>query len=323
MLLSILMVNLNANTNHGLDSTLSYYDEMESRLIANSGIEIYLAKLRADKTLSGYFPDNNLMGGTYSVSIWGPDTLLHLKAVAVYNNVTHISMITAKRIPVKLPKINSALYVSSNNLDFQLAGNMTIDGTDHNTDGSAGPSPALPGIGVNSSADSTYVVNDLKPKISNAILGAGGSPSVTTAADSTDWMAVTQNYIFAADYTLPTGTYSTGTVLGTPADPKITYVSGNVDFSGTSSGAGIMVVNGNLSLNGNFTFQGILIVFGQSQIVTKTDGNSGIYGSAIFVGESVDFQATGNASFFYSSQAINNAKMNLKSSRFQILSWWE
>jgi hypothetical protein len=34
-------------------------------------------------------------------------------------------------------------------------------------------------------------------------------------------------------------------------------------------------------------------------------------------------QATGNAQLYYSSAAINNAKTNLKSSRFTILSWWE
>jgi len=54
-------------------------------------------------------------------------------------------------------------------------------------------------------------------------------------------------------------------------------------------------------MSGNFTFHGIVITYGQSSIVTKTTGNSGIIGSSIFVGNSVYMQATGNAKLYYSS----------------------
>ena len=323
IIIGVLIVNLNANTNRGLDTTIDYYNETQARLISNSGIEVYLEKLRRDKTLTGSFPGNTLMDGTYDITISGPDTLLKIVSVGTYRNATHTSIITASRKIVTLPDINSSIYISSNNLGINLAGNMDINGYDHNLDGTPGPNPPLPGIGVSKSTDSSYIVNNIKPKISGSIQGEGSTPSVSTVSDTSDWQSLAENYIFAADYTLPTGTYSTGTVLGTPTDPKITYVNGDVQFSGTASGSGIMVVNGNLSLSGNFTFTGILIVYGESQITTKTTGNAGIYGASIFVGESVDFQATGNALFYYSSQAINNAKTNLKSSRFQILSWWE
>ncbi len=43
----------------------------------------------------------------------------------------------------------------------------------------------------------------------------------------------------------------------------------------------------------------------------------------VFVGKSVDIQATGNAKFYYSSQALKNAQAKLKSSRFAIEDWWE
>jgi len=134
---------------------------------------------------------------------------------------------------------------------------------------------------------------------------------------------VTQNLIFAADYTLPTGTYTTGTVLGTFAEPKITYVNGDVHFSGSAIGSGIMVINGNVTMSGDFKYYGIIIVYGQSSIETQIVGNGGIYGSTILVGDNVDIQATGNSALYYSSQAITNAQVNLKSSRFEILSWWE
>jgi hypothetical protein len=84
-----------------------------------------------------------------------------------------------------------------------------------------------------------------------------------------------------------------------------------------------MVVNGNIKLDGNFKFYGILIVYGDSQIEVRTAGNNSVYGSTICVGNSVDIVSTGNANFLYSSQAIANAQLKLKSSRFEILSWWE
>ncbi len=322
IIISLLIVNLNANNSQGSKATVDYFNKTEARLISNSGIEVYLEKLRRNKTMTGSYLNNSLMNGTYDIYISGPDTALTIKSIGHFSGVSHTTIITARRDPVSLPNVNSSLYISANDLGLNLAGNMTIDGNDHNMDGTLGPNPALPGIGVTSASDSAYVDDDLKPKISNAIQGEGGVPSIRTVSDTTNWENITQNCIFAADTTLSSGTYSSG-AFGTLASPKITYVNGDVQLSGTANGYGVMVVNGNLSMSGNFTFYGIILVYGQSQITTKTTGNAGIYGASIFVGQSINFQATGNAQFLYSSQAINNAKTNLKSSRFQVLSWWE
>ena len=322
IIISLLIVNLNANNSQGSKATVSYFNQMQARLISNSGIEIYLEKLRRNKSMSGSYLGNSLMNGSYDIYISGPDTNLVIKSIGYFGGITHTTIITARRYPVSLPNVNSSLYISANNLGLNLAGNISIDGNDHNMDGTVGTSPALPGIGVTSPSDSEYVDDDLKPKISNAIEGEGGAPSIHSVTDTTNWQEITQNCIFAADTTVASGTYSSGT-FGSAVNPKITYVNGNVEFSGTANGYGVMVVNGNLSMSGNFTFYGVIIVYGQSQITTKTTGNAGIYGGSIFVGQSINFQATGNAQFFYSSQAINNAKTNLKSSRFKILSWWE
>ena len=324
VIISILEINLNANTNQGFKTTVDYYDDMQARLISNSGIEIYLEKLREDKTLSGTFNDNPLMSGSYDISISGPDTALKLKSIGKFSGVNHTSMILAKRIPIVPPGVNSSVYISSTNLSINFNGNVDISGNDHDMNGNPTAGTSLPGVGVNKASDSAYVVNNIKPKITKAITGSGGTPSVATIPDTTDWDQVTQNIIFAADYTLPTGTYSSGTSLGTETDPKITYVNGDVNFTGTSEGYGIMVVNGNLTLSGQFTFYGIIIVYGQSQITVQLTGNSTVYGATMFVGQSVDVKAAaGNATLYYCSAAINNARLNLKSSRFKILSWWE
>jgi len=322
VIVSMLIFSLNKNSDTGLQTAVDSYSNTKARLIANSGIEIYLEKLREDKSLSGNFLNNSLMDGSYDIYIYGGDTM-KIKSIGYFNDVTHTSLATATRQAISLPNINAAVYVSSSNISLNLNGNMDINGNDHDINGNSVPGTSLPGFGVDSPSDSAYIINNIKSKISNAILGAGGPPSVSTVDDSTDWLAVTENYIFASDISLPTGTYSTGTVLGTASDPKITYTTGDVNFSGNAYGYGILIVNGNLSMSGNFIFHGIVIAYGNSSITTKTTGNSGIYGASIFVGQSVDMQATGNAKLYYSSEAIDNAKANIKSSRFTILSWWE
>ncbi|HKI78740.1 MAG TPA: hypothetical protein VKA26_09385 [Ignavibacteriaceae bacterium] len=323
VIISLLIVNLNSNSSSGAQTTFNSYNSTRARLIANSGIEIYLEKLRRNKSLKGEYSNNSLMNGSYDINIYGNDSLLTIRSTATFDDAEHTSVATATRDKIGLPNINSSVYVSSNNLSLNLNGNMDISGNDHDINGASVPGTPLPGIAVDDPSDSAYIINNLKSKLTSAISGEGGAPSVSVADDSTDWLSLAESYIFAADITLPTGTYSTGTILGTASEPKITYVSGDVDLAGTAYGYGIMVVNGDISLSGNFTYHGIVIAYGNSTITTKTTGNSGIFGASIFVGQSVDMQATGNAKLYYSSEAINNAKVNLKSSRFKILSWWE
>ena len=76
-------------------------------------------------------------------------------------------------------------------------------------------------------------------------------------------------------------------------------------------------------MSGDFTFRGIILVWDKSTIDCKITGNGGVWGSTILVGSDVSIHATGNSDFFYSSEAINNAQLYLKSSRFKIASWWE
>ena len=321
---SYLILKLNANSKEGVNTTVISFEETRARLIANSGVEVYLEKLRRNKTLSGDFYENPLMQGSYDISITGPDSALNVVSTAHFGDVTHQSIVKAKRDPIKFPPVLAALYVSSDNLSLQLNGNLEIDGNDHNINGSPGPNPPLPGIAVDDKSDSAYIINYLKPKIAKDIKGYGGIPSVyTTNSPVSDWRETTENIIFAADITLSSGTYGSGTILGTPTNPKITYVTGDVHLSADAIGDGIMVVNGNLTMSGNFTYRGIIIVYGKSTIETQIVGNGGVYGSTILVGENVSVHSTGNSSFFYSSEAIKNGMLNLKSSRFRIVSWWE
>jgi hypothetical protein len=322
VIITIMIINLNANANASTDTTVDFFKKTKARLVANSGIEMYLEKLRRNKTLSGTFTGNSFGGGDFTVSIYGPDTLLKIKSVATFMNYTHTSIATAKRTPVQMPQVNSALYISSSNIDLHLNGNVDIQGYDYNMNGTLGSATALPGVGVDLPADSAYVVDDLSRRISQLIKGSGVTPSVYTVPYSYDWKAITEAMIFSADTVIGTGTYSGGAQFGTQSKPIITYANGNVDFT-DATGYGIMVVNGNINLSGNFNFYGILIAYGQTTIRTQTIGNNAIYGGTILVGENVSLESQGNAKFYYSNEAIENAQVNLKSSRFDILDWWE
>ena len=323
LITAFLVLKLNANSKQGLKTTVDYFELTQARLIANSGVEVYLEKLRRNKTLNGSFTGIDLMDGEYDISITGPDSQMTITSTSHFGNTNHQVIVTARREPAVMPKVNGSLYISSDTLAVKLQGNLEIDGNDRNIDDSPGPEAPLPGIAVDDPGDSAYVINNIKPKISKSIEGLGGDPSVNTVADNTDWDEVTQNLIFSQDTTIATGTYGAGTVFGTFANPIITYVDGDVNFSSTATGSGIMIVNGNVTMSGQFTYYGMLIVYGKSSIETTFVGNGGIYGSSVIVGSYVDFKSTGNTGIYYSSQAISNAQVNLKSARFEILSWWE
>ena len=322
LITAFLVLKLNANSKQGLETTVDYYELTQARLIANSGVEVYLEKLRRNKTLSGTYTDIDLMDGEYDISITGPDSQMTITSTSHFGNTNHQVIVTAKREPAVLPSVHGALYISTDTLNVKLQGDLEIEGNDRNIDNSPGPEPSMPGIAVDDAGDSAYVINNLKPKISKSIEGLGGDPSVNTVADNTDWDEVTQNLIFAQDTTIGAGTYGAGTMFGTFANPIITYVQGDVNFSSTATGSGIMIINGNVTMSGQFTYYGMLIVYGKSSIETTFVGNGGIYGSSVIVGSYVDFKSTGTTGIYYSSQAISNAQVNLKSARFEILSWW-
>jgi hypothetical protein len=321
-LISLLIVSLNANTNRSLDTTLDMYKTTQARLISNSGVEVYLEKMRRDKDLTGTFEDNSLLGGNYNLYISGPDSDLIIRSVGTYDDKVHTSLVNAVREPVLMPGVSSALYISSNTVSLNLNGNVDIDGNDHDMNGNPDTHDPLPGVGVDDATDSAYVIDNVKSKITKTIKGDGGIPSVQTVPDTTDWLALSEEFIFSADTILTTGTYSSGSQFGTYEKPIITYCNGDVDFT-DATGYGIMIINGNINLSGNFNYYGIVIVYGQSSIRCQAIGNNSIYGGTILIGNEVSIESQGNAQFYYSWEAINNGHLKLKSSRFKILSWLE
>jgi len=328
VIIGFFVLRLNSNAKQGLSTTLDMYEYTQARLIANSGVEIYLEKMRRDKSLnSGTYLNNDLADGNYDIYITGPDTALNIRSVAHFMNVTHETIVKARRDPVKFPAPPAALYVSASAVqNVMMSGNFTVSGFNHNKLGNlvSTTTNTVPGLVVDNIADSVAMVGVLKKNTVSNITGqGGGTPNIAVKNIGVDWPAVSNELAFSADATLGSGKYNGGT-FGTYANPQITLINGSAEFVGNLTGAGILVVNGDLKIAGTFNFQGIIIAYKESAITTKLNGTGDVIGSLIVSGTSANMDiSAGTFQALYSPETINNAKLNLKSSRFKILSWWE
>jgi hypothetical protein len=79
LILAFIVLKMNTNATNGVESTMNKFDQTHARLIANSGIEIYLEKLKLDPSMvDKSFNDNNLFDGTMILLSKGPILLLQL-----------------------------------------------------------------------------------------------------------------------------------------------------------------------------------------------------------------------------------------------------
>ena len=100
VIIAFFVLRLNANAKEGLSTTVDMYESTQARLIANSGVEIYLEKMRRDKTLnSGTFLNNSMNDGSYDIQITGPDEALVITSIGYYMNAVHKTIVEAERSP--------------------------------------------------------------------------------------------------------------------------------------------------------------------------------------------------------------------------------
>jgi hypothetical protein len=319
LLISIILALRGSSTKIS-DKTIEAFNLTQAQYIANSGLNITLNKLRFNKSLRGNFLNNQLLDGYYDVSISGNDSVVVIVTSSYMNQRAKVAVTTIWD-NINLPPINSAMGISSSNIDISLRGNILISGIDKNPDGTAGTSLPVSGISVENISDSIRIASGIPNNVKPNIIGSSPSPSISVNPNTQNYNELINQYIQSADIILPSGTYSSGTTLGTPEYPKITFISGDATFAGNASGAGILIVYGDMSCAGNFNFQGLVIVYGNTQISASASGNSKIYGGMLVIGPSVDISATGSAIINYSSKALKNIQQKLKSSKFIVSNW--
>ncbi len=206
---------------------------------------------------------------------------------------------------VIIPPIDGALGFYGEGSEVYLDGNAEIIGHDTNPDGTAGPSPSVPGIAsideesnlINHKGNATY---------------EGEPDFLQKDMDSQELSEHLEMY--KQQGTL----FESQTDLGTVEEPAITIFEGYNKLSDDVNAAGIMIISkdAQVDLRGNFGFQGLVIVEGELDI----RGNVSIHGALMFSDnalleiddpDSGDGTFTGNASIRYSSQALQNINSHL------------
>jgi len=333
VIISFYILKLNANSKENLSTTVGMFKQTNARLIANSGVEIYLEKLKHDRSMMNQsFPNNSLMGGNYDIGISGPDSMVRVTSTATFMGVQHKTVVEAAADKVPLYPGPSAMYLSSGTVaglkKNAINGSIEINGNDHDINGNliVGGS-SVPGIAVDGVTQKNSVIAMITKNTINQVLGSGGTPSVMVTNNTVDWVEYAQLVADNPDIIIDTQdkiktTNSWGIVL----KPKVTFVNGDIKINNSqaANGCGILVVNGSLEINGGFNFIGLVIAFKNTTIDIKLNGNAQILGSLVVAGTQINVDvSSGNFKSLYSSEALNLTEVLLVTKRFTILSWWE
>ena len=269
VIVAFFILKLNANSKENLSTTMNMFEQTQARLIANSGVEIYLEKLKADMSMQGKsFNNNSLFNGTYNIHISTGD-IVTVTSTATFMGVTHTSVVEAAADKLGFFPVPGAMYIASDAIsNVNISGNITVSGYDHSIDGvKLNNGNDLPGIAVDYAAG----VNTVKSSIKGAadIEGQGGKPSVHQVTTGIDWAQYALDVESNPDIIINSSTnLSKIGNLGTKNNPKTTFVNGDIHFNSNLEGCGILVVNGNLRINGTFTYRGIIIAYKDSEIET-------------------------------------------------------
>ena len=332
VIVAFFILKLNANSKENLAVTINMFEQTQARLIANTGVEIYLEKLYNDYSLiNTTSPEQDLFNGSYIVNLSGTLPNVRITSTAEIGDVRHVSVADAWLEPIYFPDLPAGMYISSAAVSSAAElGDMHVSGANHDINGfvKGTGKPAVFGIGVDSDADRVTALNNLlKPQnIEGKIDTSIGYPSVGVTNLGIDWSKIYQFLANAADQTFMNN-IPQGTVMGTLAEPKITLVnadanSNNQIMINSASGAGILVVNGNVKFTGSCDFKGIVLCYKNSDLTFESMGTNNILGGIVAAG-TVHFKLLGTMNVKYSLDVINSVKTNLKANGFKILSWYE
>jgi hypothetical protein len=344
LIIAFIILKLNTNATYGVEATMNKFDQTHARLIANSGIEIYLEKLKFDinrSMLNRYFPNNNLFNGTYDIWISNPvgtDSIITVKAKSRFmSDTSHISIAEVQADKIAFQPAKAALYLASqtvgstkHNPNTTITGNITIDGHDHNHlapyDSLIGHTP-VPGIAVDGEDQKAKVLDMLHDNSSAIVDGYGGIPSVyVVPPDTVDWAEYALELANNPDIQIPLPPKSKKLdSWGTLANPLVTFVDGDIAIGAddVKSGCGILVVNGSLTVNANFTYVGLVISYKETLILGGS-GTVTVVGSLVGAGNEIQLTNNlGNFSILYSSSALSLVQNLIRTKRFKVLSWWE
>ncbi len=332
VIISFFILKLNSNSKQNLSTTVNMFEQTQARIIANSGVEVFLERLKHDRTMMNKsFPNNELFGGNYDIVISGPESLIQVTSTATFLGVQHTSIVetAADRVPI-IPG-PGALYLSATTIASlkknAIGGSIEINGNNHDLDGNPIAGTPVPGIAVDGEPQRLAIIDMIMKNKIDQILGSGGTPSVQVVNDTTKWADYAQMLADNADILVNSqDLIKAVNVWGTTSVPKVTFVNGDITLNNSQSagGCGILIINGNLTVSGGFDYKGMVIAFKNTNVDIKLSGNVEIIGSLVAAGSQISIDvSSGNFRSLYSTKAMELIQNLLVTKRFSIFTWWE
>ena len=282
------------------------------------------------------YSGNTLFDGTYDITIEGPEDTVQVTSVANFMDVLHTTIVEAAADRVPFYPGPGALYLSGETVAAlkknAINGNIEVNGFDHDLNGNVvTTAEPVPGITVDGQEQYDAIIDMITNNTIDQILGLGGTPSVEIITNNIDWAEYAQLLADNADILINTQDKMDSILAnkepwGTVADPKVTFINGDIylNNSSTASGCGILVVNGSLEVNGSFDYIGLVMAFKTTSVDIKLNGNGSILGSLVVAGDEINVEvANGTFSILYSTEALDLVQNFITTKRFSILSWWE
>ena len=241
-----------------------YYETTVARNIANTAVDLTLQQLRDSASWREGFEDvlfgEESWSGTLSATLKdtsiGGQNYVEVEATGEYYGETKTIFVLVKPPSAGLPPPFLRYALSSGgNIRFRGAGTIVDDGNPSwNADIHANGNLELEattyveGFGsyvgnyVDDSAYGTFQPN----------VNPNSSPAVFKKPEVTFSQFKAEDHIdVATDVLIGNQTFSGNITLGTKEMPRIIYVSGNLDISGTVSGYGAFIVTGNIHITGD------------------------------------------------------------------------
>jgi hypothetical protein len=217
-------------------------------------------------------------------------------------------VVTALVARSPLPVTPAALYAEGDVMRLALGSSgFLLSGFDHRlTDSATTPTAtqaAIPALGTPSIDWERSLRARLSSGVADALVGAGGSPSIATVA-SLDLQTYASAMMQRPERVILTAvTANDLPTLGTEAAPQLSIVTGDCDVAGRVSGNGILVVQGALHVTGNLAFAGLVLALGG---VVFEAGSDATISGALWRGVSVDdrLELSGAGAIAYSSAAL-------------------
>jgi hypothetical protein len=254
---------------------------------------------------------------------------VQLTSAGTFGAATQTVVVRCKLSSI-FPTAESALTVFGDSVAFTNSGkSFLIDGRDYKADGvTLGTHDPVYGIAVASTKISTYLKTQITAgDVAANVQGQGTSPSVGTFAKTNldSLMTLYKNY---ATITLASGKYSGNATYGTLDAPQIVHVAGDLEWTGTISGAGILIVDGSLRMAGKVNWSGIVMALnGDVTLDLGASGTPAILGST-FIGSKNTLNTTnvhvnGNPAVKYSYDVLETVLAKLSMLQVEVVSYWE